>query len=92
MRGVLTKSYKCLACNTPLTRHSGADSIGSLNKTYGGTNWLVHAYDDRKSIVIVLDEKNPASPFLFFIFKQDNEYTLYGEGNRDKKVYKASLR
>lgn len=50
----------------------------------------MHAYDDRKSIVIVLDEKNPANPFLFVIFKKDNKYTLYGEGNRDKKYTKLA--
>ena len=58
--------------------------IGPARKTFGGTAWLVYACDDGKSLVIVSDQGNPASPFYFVVSPQGGAYHVTGEGNGSK--------
>ena len=64
--------------------------IGPIEKTYGGTKWLVYGCDDKTSIVIVTATGNPAMPF-YFLFSQTKEgYQLLGEGTGDKTFTDAA--
>ncbi|GAB2493512.1 hypothetical protein GCM10027084_03080 [Pseudoxanthomonas sangjuensis] len=66
--------------------------IGPLHKTYGKTGWLVYACDDSRSIVIVSDQGNPASPFYFIVYvKPDGGMQLYGEGNGKESATRAAF-
>jgi hypothetical protein len=66
-------------------------SIGALSQTYGGSEWVVHACSDGKSVVIVSDEGNPANPFVFFIIWTEEDFTLYGEGTGEKSSTKPAF-
>lgn len=66
--------------------------VGPLHKTYGKTEWLVYACDDSRSVVIVSDQGNPASPFYFILYvKPDGDMQLYGEGNGKKPSTQAAF-
>ena len=65
--------------------------IGPLQKQFGGTNWLVYACDDRKSVVFVTAPDNPAAPFYFIYYPKDGGYTLSGEGTGNKEATKATF-
>jgi hypothetical protein len=58
---------------------------GPLKKTYGGSEWLLYACDDSRSLVVVTQEGNPAAPFYFiFLVTPDGGMKLNGEGNGDR--------
>lgn len=61
--------------------------VGPLHETYGGTEWLVYACNDLRSVVIVSDKGNPALPFYFILYvKPNGEMKLYGEGTGKKSA------
>jgi len=64
---------------------------GPVNKTFGGTNWIVYSCDDRISMVVVSAEGNPASPFFFVLKPNDGGYVIMGEGNGDRDASKAAV-
>lgn len=59
-------------------------SIGPVEKTFGGTRWLVHGCSDGKSVVVLSAPGNPAMPFYFFLFASEEGYRLHGEGAGDR--------
>ncbi len=60
---------------------------GPLSKTYGQTQWLVYACDDKRSVVVASDKGNPALPFYFIIYvKENGDIRLYGEGTGKKSA------
>lgn len=66
--------------------------VGPLKRTYGQTQWVVHACDDGHSIVAAADQGNPAQPFFFiFYVKPNGDMQLYGEGEGDKTATKAAF-
>ena len=66
--------------------------LGPLHKTYGQSAWLVYACDDSRSVVVVSDAGNPATPFYFIVYvKPDGSMKLYGEGNGKKSATKAAF-
>jgi hypothetical protein len=65
-------------------------SIGSVEKTFGGSQWLVHGCSDGRSVVLVSAPGNPAMPFYFFLFPEGDGYRLYGEGNGDRSATKPA--
>ena len=65
-------------------------SIGQIEKTFGGTRWLVHGCSDGKSVVVVSAPGNPAMPFYFFVYPEGEGYRLYGEGNGDRAATKPA--
>jgi hypothetical protein len=65
--------------------------VGPVAKSYGGTNWLLYACDDGRSLVVVSGEGNPATPFYFMFAWQDGTYLLRGEGTGDKKATQAAF-
>ena len=65
-------------------------AIGPIDKSYGGTNWLVYSCNDDKSIVIVSGPGNPAGPFYFMLYPKAGAYALRGEGNGSKVASAAA--
>jgi hypothetical protein len=59
---------------------------------YGGTKWLVYGCDDKKGLVVVTAPGNPAMPFYFFFFPNEDGYQLHGEGTGDKKITDAAYK
>jgi hypothetical protein len=53
---------------------------GPVDKSYGGTKWLVYGCDDNQSLVIVAAPDNPAAPFYFTFSPAAGHYRLHGEG------------
>jgi len=65
--------------------------IGPVNKVFGFELWTVYACSDNESIVAVTASQNPASPFVFFIGRQeDGSLGVSGEGTGDKEASKAA--
>ena len=64
---------------------------GPLHKNYGGTPWLVYSCSDSKTLVVVSDAGNPASPFYFVFFPKDGQYGMSGEGNGSKSASAAAF-
>ena len=64
---------------------------GPLHKNYGGNAWLVYSCSDRKTLVVVSDQGNPASPFYFVIYPKDGHYSISGEGTGSKAASNAAL-
>lgn len=59
---------------------------GPLNRTFGGTAWLVYGCEDGKTLVVAAREGNPAAPFYFILYPKGDGHGLYGEGIGDKKA------
>lgn len=54
---------------------------GPIEKSYGGSSWLVYACDDNRSAVVASGQGNQAMPFFFILYvRPDGEIQLYGEG------------
>ena len=69
-----------------------ACEVGPLQKTYGGTEWVVYSCSDGYTVVIHSAAGNPAMPFYFMFFQQDGNLRLYGEGTGDKKYTEAAFK
>ena len=65
--------------------------VGPVNKTYGGTEWLVYSCDDGRTVALVSAPGNPAMPFVFMFYERENAYRLYGEGAGKKEVTAAAF-
>ena len=63
---------------------------GPLNRTFGGTEWLVYGCDDGSSMVVVSAPGNPAMPFYFFIRPEAGTYRIDGEGSGDKEASRTA--
>lgn len=59
---------------------------GPVNRTFGGTNWLVYSCDDARSMVVVSAVENPAAPFVFYLTPDGDRYRVIGEGNGSKEA------
>lgn len=64
---------------------------GPLQRTYGGTEWVVYSCSDRNTVVIYTAAANPGKEFYFMFTSQKGELHLYGEGNGDKKYTNAAF-
>jgi hypothetical protein len=52
---------------------------------YGGSEWIVYACDDSRSVVAVSAPGSPAMPFYFMLFVDSSgKLNLYGEGTGSK--------
>lgn len=63
-----------------------------MEKTFGHTKWLLYGCNDAKTAVIVSAEGNPAAPFYFIVFREADNYRLYGEGTGSKTASGAALK
>ena len=65
-------------------------ATGPIEKTYGGTPWLVASCSDDKSLVFVAKEGSPAAPFEFDLYYTGNGYDLTGKGTGNRKATDAA--
>ena len=65
-------------------------ATGPIEKTYGGTQWLVASCSDGKSLVFVAKEGSKAAPFEFDLTFTGNDYDLAGHGKGDRKFTDAA--
>ncbi len=63
---------------------------GPIEKTYGGTPWLVVSCSDGKSLVFVAKDGSNAAPFEFDLTFTGNDYDLAGHGKGDPKFAGAA--
>jgi hypothetical protein len=81
-------------CEPPAGSHSKPPAMqcffGPVPRTFGGAPWLVYACDDGKSLVVVTDQHNAASPFYFVISPHGDAFSVNGEGNGSKVVSDAA--
>jgi hypothetical protein len=62
---------------------------GPVEKTYGGSKWLVHSCTDGKSLVFTA-ASGPAVPFEFDLTYTGKGYDLDGRGKGDRKATDAA--
>jgi|SRR6185437_11598442 len=62
---------------------------GPIEKTYGGTKWLVHSCTDGKSLVFTA-QAGPAAPFEFDLTYTGHGYDLDGRGKAQNKASDAA--
>ncbi len=56
--------------------------VGPVNKSFGGTNWLVYSCNDKSSIVFITAPGSKAMPFVFI----NTNGKLSGEGTGNKEL------
>jgi hypothetical protein len=64
--------------------------LGPLAGTFGGGPWLVYACDDGRSVVVVTEQHNPASPFYFLVSPGGGAHRVAGEGSGNKAASDAA--
>lgn len=65
-------------------------ATGPVEKTYGGTPWLVVSCSDGKSLVFVAKEGSRAAPFEFDLTYANDGYDLTGHGDGDRAATDAA--
>ena len=65
--------------------------VGPLKMTFGGNPWLVYSCSDGKTLVVVSDGDNPASPFYFVLQPRGDHYGMTGEGTGSKEASSAAF-
>jgi len=66
--------------------------MGPIEKTYGGTKWLVYGCDDSRSVLLVTAPGSPAMPFMFIFQAGGGSYKLHGEGDGNKNLTDAAVK
>ncbi len=59
--------------------------VGPIEKTYGGSKWLVYSCDDGRSVVIISAPGSPAMPFAFRFLARGDAYLLQSQGSGDRE-------
>ena len=94
MRRALFLSALMLVSGTPaLAVEAGQPAqcaTGPVEKTYGGSVWLVGSCSDGKSLVFVAKEGSKAAPFEFDMMYSGDGYDLTGKGQGDRKATDAA--
>ena len=65
-------------------------AAGPVERTYGGTPWLIVSCSDGKSLVFVAKEGSNAAPFEFDLTYTGDGYDLNGHGGGDRKYTDAA--
>lgn len=65
-------------------------ATGPIEKTYGGSVWLVASCSDGKSLVFVAKEGSKAAPFEFDMMYSADGWDLTGKGQGDRKATDAA--
>ena len=65
-------------------------ATGPIEKTYGGSTWLVASCSDGKSLVFVAKEGSKAAPFEFDLTYTGDGYDMTGNGTGDRKATDAA--
>jgi hypothetical protein len=64
--------------------------VGPVQKSYGGTPWLVYGCRDSQNLVFVTAPQSPAAPFYFFLAPQESSFRLSGEGTGNRALTDAA--
>jgi hypothetical protein len=64
--------------------------VGPVQKSYGGTQWLVYGCRDSEDLVFVTAPQSPAAPFYFFPIPQEGSFHLSGEGTGNRALTEAA--
>jgi hypothetical protein len=59
---------------------------GPIQRSFGGTEWLIYGCDDHSTLIVVSAPGNPAAPFVFTLFKTEGGVQVSGEGNGDRRA------
>lgn len=70
--------------------HNVKCASGPLEKTYGGSKWLVYGCDDKSSVAIVTAPHNPGAPYVFMFQSSGDGYQLHGDGTGDVGVTESA--
>ncbi len=92
-RALLVCMLALLPATPALALDPGAPAqcaTGPVEKTYGGTVWLVVSCSDGKSLVFVAKEGSKAAPFEFDMMHTGDGYDLTGKGQGDRKATDAA--
>src|SRR5688572_17325381 len=65
--------------------------VGPIQLELGGAPWQVSSCDDGRSLVFAAMKDNPAMPFFFFIFRDDETSHITGEGTGSKEHSAAAF-
>jgi hypothetical protein len=65
-------------------------ATGPIEKTYGGSLWLVASCSDGKSLVFVAKDGSKAAPFEFDMMYSKDGWDLTGKGKGDRKATDAA--
>ena len=88
--------FALITClSTPASAASGVNlncKIGPIEKSYGGTKWLVYDCDDSRSVLVVTAPGSPAMPFMFIFQASGGSYKLHGEGDGNKNLTDAAVK
>lgn len=76
----------------PQGNPSKSCTVGPTEKVFGKTKWLLYGCNDSTTAVIVSAEGNPASPFVFIVFRDADKYTVHGEGTGSKVASAAAAK
>jgi hypothetical protein len=93
MKAVALASLLVLAATPALALDPKAPescAAGPVEKTYGGTTWLVASCSDGKSLVFVAKDGSKAAPFEFDLTYSGDGYDLTGHGDGDRKFTDAA--
>jgi hypothetical protein len=77
------------SASAAVAKHELHCVTGPIEKTYGGTTWLVHSCTDGRSLVFTATSK-PAAPFEFDLTYTGKGYDLDGRGKGDRKATDAA--
>ena len=92
-RSFFVSAYLLLASAPALAAQPNAPEqciTGPVEKSYGGTPWLVVSCSDGKSLVFVAKEGSKAAPFEFDLTFTGSDYDLAGHGKGDSKLTAAA--
>ncbi|HVZ92160.1 MAG TPA: hypothetical protein VG843_10950 [Rhizomicrobium sp.] len=92
-RALVCSAFGLLVSAPALALDPGAPeqcATGPIEKTYGGTPWLVVSCSDGKSLVFVAKEGSKAAPFEFDLTYTGDGYDLAGHGKGDRKYTDAA--
>ena len=65
--------------------------IGPIQLELGGAPWQVSSCDDGRSLVFAAMKDNPAMPFFFFIFRDEETSQITGEGTGSREYSAAAF-
>jgi hypothetical protein len=92
--------FFALAClGMSLPAYAGSETpvnltcnVGPLNKTYGGSKWLVYSCNDNRSLVMVAIKGSPAAPFTFLFAPDKTGYDVRGQGSGNRTATDAAYK
>jgi len=65
--------------------------VGPQERSFGKTKWLLYGCDGTQAAALVPAKGNPAAPFFFLVFRDGENYQIYGEGLGDKNATGAAM-